>query len=102
MMNDQEVMAAVIAAISEIQVSSGRPLEEITDSTRPTQDLKGFDSLSAVEAITIVSQTLGREIFPDLALFVEGTRPRTVGEISEAVSKFLEESSPKNKRSQRP
>ena len=68
----------------EIQDLGGEEVYEIGDETCPMKDLADFDSLSAVEAVTQLSERLSEELDPTLFWKKDGT-PLTVEEIVERI-----------------
>ena len=92
------IKEALIATITEIQTNSGRALTEIGDDTRPLRDMQGFDSYNAVEASMLLSESLGCEIVPDIALFARHGQALTVSEIVENLSEIVEQQTEKKKR----
>jgi len=80
-MDNDEIRNALITTLEEIQINSGRVLPEINDLTRPLEDLPGFDSINAVEASILLSEHLGCEVAPDIAIFARFGRPLTIAEI---------------------
>jgi acyl carrier protein len=88
-MEKDEIKAALISVIEEIQSYSGMAVADITDETRPIGDIKGFDSVSAVESCTYLSELLGCEIKPDIALFKNGLHCRTIDDIAEELTKVI-------------
>ncbi len=81
---------ALITTITEIQSNSGRAQIEISNNTRPLKDMQGFDSVNAVEASMLLSEYLGCEVVPDIALFARGGQALTVSEIVENLSEIVE------------
>jgi acyl carrier protein len=79
--NEEKIKDILVNVLNEIQSNSGRTLLEINDDTHPLGDLMGFDSINAVEATTLLSEQLGCDIVPDVALFIKGNRPFTIKEI---------------------
>ena len=54
-----EIRAAIVKVVKHTQDLSGRACPPITDATKPIGDLEGFDSLSGVEATSLLEQELG-------------------------------------------
>lgn len=57
----------------EIQDLGGEEVPDIGDETCPMKDLADFDSLSAVEAVTQLSERLSEELDPTLFWKKDGT-----------------------------
>ena len=93
-MTKEEIRIAVLGALEEFQVMSGRPWTPLSDNSRPIGALAGFDSPNGVEFCCALELKLGCEI-PDIDnLCVEDLpkgrrRARTVKEIVEAVRKMV-------------
>lgn len=87
-MNKNEAVEAVIEVLKSVQELSGRKVGEITGSTCPIGDLDEFDSLSGVEASSMLSDRIGFEL-PGVNAFVneEGTKALSVNQIAEAICK---------------
>lgn len=93
-MNDDQIRAAVLSALEEIQVESGREWKPLTDNSRPIGTLAGFDSPNGVEFCCAIEVKLHCKIPDDENLCVEDLpngrrRARTVKEIVQAISKFV-------------
>lgn len=78
-------MAEVLAEIQEL---GGEEVPEIGDETCPMQDLADFDSLSAVEAVTQLSEKLSEELDPTLFWNKDGTL-LTVEEIVDRICQSI-------------
>lgn len=70
--------------LSEIQELNGEEVPEVEDETRPMGDLADFDSLTAVEATTQLSERLSWELDPTLFWEKDGT-PLKIGEIVDRI-----------------
>ncbi len=75
-----ELREVLIEVLGEIQELSGEEVPEISDDTWPMADLADFDSLSAIEATTQLSERLSQELDPRLFWSKEGT-PLKIGDI---------------------
>lgn len=80
-----EILAEVLAEIQEL---GGEEVPEIGDETCPMQDLADFDSLSAVEAVTQLSEKLSEELDPTLFWNKDGTL-LTVEEIVDQICQSI-------------
>lgn len=80
-----EILAEVLAEIQEL---GGEEVPEIGDETCPMQDLADFDSLSAVEAVTQLSEKLSEELDPTLFWNKDGTL-LTVEEIVDRICQSI-------------
>lgn len=88
-MSIDEVEAAVIELLGELQHLSGRPGRELTPSSEPIGDLDGFDSLAAIEATVYLEKKLGCEVECD-SLFVADGRSLTITQVAARVLHELE------------
>ncbi len=86
-----DVRAAVVTTLAEVQQTSGQVMPELTDSTCPLLDLPGFDSLSSVEAIVLLSMKLDVEFGHSFSPFVDGKtkQPADLASIVRAVAREL-------------
>lgn len=75
-----ELREALVEVLVEIQEFSGEETPDIGEVTCPMNDLADFDSLSAIEAITQLSERLSHELDPKLFWSEEGT-PLRIKEI---------------------
>ncbi|MCH8146629.1 MAG: hypothetical protein IH987_01350 [Planctomycetes bacterium] len=91
-MTRQEVEAAVITAITEIQGISGRECPKITAKTIPIGGVPGFDSLNGLEATILIDKRLGIETPDDARLFTNETGERAIpiAEIAQRIVEFIE------------
>ena len=82
--------SAVLDVLREVQSLSGREWNGLGDDANPIGSLDGFDSLSAVEATTMMEARLGCTLEIE-SVFVseDGKRALTLKEISERLSKVL-------------
>lgn len=62
MLTSKEVRSALFGAIKELQEKSGDPVPEITNDTRPVEDIEGFDSLRCLEVEVLMCEQLGVEL----------------------------------------
>jgi acyl carrier protein len=90
-MDKSEVMGKVFRAVTQVQEASGRPAGDIGSGTRPIRDVSGFDSLSGVEAMVILSESLGHNLPDDCNPFVsqDGRRALTIGEITGSLCEII-------------
>jgi acyl carrier protein len=89
MIEHDQIREAVVAAITEIQLNSGRTVGYIDDELRPMNDLQGFDSLNAVEVSCLLSESINRSVKAELLLSTPFGRPKSVGEIVNAIFDHL-------------
>ncbi len=89
-MEKQEIMTKVVHAVAEVHEASGRSIGGIGASTRPLQDLEGFDSLSGVEATVMLSESLGVDL-PEDNPFIskDGKQALSIGEITDNLSTYI-------------
>ena len=88
-MDKQAVEERVIKAIGTIQCDSGRPATEILPSTRPFNDVEGFDSHSGVEATLLLSEVFGRELPDSVFIPAKGERILSVAEIAQNIHEIV-------------
>jgi len=91
-MSSDEVADQLIAAITEVQERSGRPLESIDSATVPLADIMGFDSLNIVEVVAIVSSSLGCDLRFDILFHSENEQEHlTISEMSSKICEVISE-----------
>src|SRR5947209_7277656 len=61
-----QVREVLIEVLIEIQALGGEEIPKIEDETCPMEDFADFDSLTAVEAVTQLSERLSKELDPTL------------------------------------
>ena len=90
-MERQEIVAAVVQTVAQVQEASGRSSAGIGASTRPVGGVEGFDSLSGVEATVMLSESLGVDLPEDYNPFIsnDGKRALSVGEIADSLSIYI-------------
>ena len=90
-MDKQQIIAKVVETVTQVQDVSGRPSAGIGVSTRPVQDVEGFDSLCGVEATVMLSESLGVALPDDYNPFIsdDGERALSIGEIAETLSTYV-------------
>jgi acyl carrier protein len=88
-----EIRAAVEKVLKAIQQMSGRQCPPITDATKAIGDLDGFDSLSGVEATSLLEKELNCKLADGSAFIHESPsgkrRALTVAEAVERVAQML-------------
>lgn len=96
-MTPNEIRAAVIKVLRDVQSLSGRPWVELDAGDEPIGDLDGFDSLSGVEATVLVEKELGQGELGTDSLFVseDGKRALSLGEIVLRIDSHLRSSGAK-------
>jgi hypothetical protein len=82
------------AILTQVQELSGHETQEITPDTKPIGDLVGFDSLTGVEATTLLAQKLessiGRKRWrANLFVSDDGCRALTVREIADRLTTLI-------------
>ena len=84
------VRRALIAVLEHVQKSGNYPILTITDTTRPLEDLEGFDSHMGIIATSLLAAALGIPIPVDRNIFrAEGTtRKLTLKEVVDVVVKI--------------
>lgn len=87
-MTNAEVETALIAAIRDCLEASGKAVDEITSETIPLANLKGFDSLCAVEVLVEIEARLGLSAESDVFMDGPGSKAskRTIKEIAEVLN----------------
>lgn len=88
-MDYEQIKNTVLAVVSEIQANSGRSTAGLNESTCPLTGMPGFDSINAVESSMLLSERLGCEVKPDIALFAQGGRPRSIAQITKELVKII-------------
>ena len=88
-MNRRDATEKVVAAIAKIQEDSGRPVIPIQPSTRPFNDVEGFDSHSGVEATLLLSEMFGQELPDSVFIPKRGERMLSVAEIAENICEVV-------------
>lgn len=87
-MTRDEVRAILTKVLVEIQELGGEEVPEIDDEVCPMKDLADFDSLSAVETVTQLSERLTEELDPTLFWRKDGTL-LTVEEIVDRICQTI-------------
>lgn len=88
-MNREGIRDALVAAVTEIQSNSGRPVPEISDLTCPILDLQGFDSLNAVEAAILLGTRIEMEIDENILISKRDGKSLSLGEIADELVKSV-------------
>ena len=88
-MNRDQVKAALVTVITDIQKKSGRPVPTIDDGTRPMLDLPGFDSLNGVEAAASLPGELERQVETIPFWSKKNGQPLRLAEIVDEICKTL-------------
>lgn len=81
-MKEQDIVTTVVKTVVQVQEMSGRASDGIGSSTRPLRDVEGFDSLSSLEAIVLLSEALRVALPKDYNPFIsnEGNRALSISE----------------------
>lgn len=87
-MSTQEIEEIIIHCLKENMELSGEPVPEITGSTKPACDLKGFDSLRTLEVLINIEEKLGYELNPDQVFSGANFEDVTVTSIALAIKKI--------------
>lgn len=87
-MSRSQLRRTLIETLSEIQDLNEQPMPEVDDDTCPMEDLPGFDSLTAAEALVMLSDKLDYELEPSILVKPDGN-PATVGEIIDSMNEVL-------------
>ena len=84
-MEKREIVTKVVQTVVEVQDTSGRASAGIDASTRPLQDVEGFDSLSSLEATVMLSESLGVTLPDNYNPFIskDGNKALSVNEIAD-------------------
>lgn len=85
-MTRSDVEEKLVESIREVQTLSGRSARGLSAASSPLQDVEGFDSLNAIEALCILSKKLKREFKGDIDLFVPKTKKHSPISIREVAS----------------
>ena len=90
-MEKQEIVTKVVQAVARVQEASGRSSGGIDVSSRPVQDVEGFDSLCGLEATVMLSESLGVHLPEDHNPFVSrnGNRALSVNEIADTLCTYM-------------
>jgi hypothetical protein len=88
-MTEADIRRALIEVLTNIQVQSGRPVQELTDDVRPLLDLEGFDSLNAEEVLMALTTILGYPFRRNPLFADRGRRKLTVAEIVSAIAREM-------------
>jgi hypothetical protein len=88
-MSPDQAKETIRAVIRQVQLESGSELPNLTDDFCPLRDLEGFDSLIGLVATDYVAAALGRDIPPDVNLFVAKRRRLTVAEAAKKLCDAL-------------
>lgn len=91
-MGTEELEKVVIGCFRENLELSGEEIPPISESTRPACDLKGFDSLRAIEVLFSIENKLGGDLPPDKVFSTIKFEDATVSAITEAIAKLIKES----------
>ena len=93
MQTKTEIRAAVEKVLKAVQQMSGRQCPPITDATKPIGDLEGFDSLSGVEATSLMERELNCTLADGSAFVHESPsgkrRALTVAQAVERITQML-------------
>ena len=86
-MDRNSIARHVMEAIQVCMEAGGKECPQLTGETVPLKDIRGFDSLCAIEVLVDLESKLGKELGEDI--FVDGSRkapkPRSVREVVEAI-----------------
>jgi acyl carrier protein len=87
----QTIASALVGVVQDIQRATGDGKSSVSCSTCPATDVLGFDSIICVEAISMLSTTLGIEIADNVNIFVaeDGKRFLTIEQASVVVYEGL-------------
>ena len=88
-MDRANVVSLVIDAVKQVQERSGRTVGTIGATTRPLQDMEGFDSHNGLEASVVLSASLGCMIPDEVFVPKAGRSVLTVEEIADNVSEHI-------------
>jgi hypothetical protein len=85
------VKSALMEVLKDIQISSGYDGSGISGDVCPLNDLPGFDSMICVEAMSMLSVTLGIEIADNINIFLaeEGGKLLTIDQAADVVCSRL-------------
>ncbi|QIN78298.1 hypothetical protein GBA65_06975 [Rubrobacter marinus] len=87
-MTRDEVRAVLTEVLVEIQDLGGEEVPEIDDQTCPMKDLADFDSLSAMEAVTQLSERLSEKLDPTL-FWQKDRTPLSIEEIVDRICRTI-------------
>ena len=88
-MTRSDVEEKLVESIREVQTLSGRSVRGLSSASSPLQDVEGFDSLNAIEALCILSKKIEREFNGDIDLFVPKAKkhiPISIREVASNIS----------------
>jgi hypothetical protein len=93
-MSREEIMAAVKAAVTQVQEMSERDVPPLREDTRIIGDVPGCDSIATVEITIVLTDILspvlnGKEIPEDILIGKNSTARPTLNEIATAISDFI-------------
>lgn len=92
-MDKNKIAERLICAIAKGQEASGGRPGAINRATKPIDEISGFDSLTGVEAIAIVFNSLGcKPPVENLFFSKEESRALTIEEISDNIYRICLES----------
>ena len=81
-MDPTTLKATLTTVLSQIQADSGLACPSLTDTTKPVDDIPGFDSKVWPVATTILSTEIGAPIPNDVNIFADDqARPRSIAQI---------------------
>lgn len=88
-MDKSKIIEKIVAAVTQIQETSGRVVGPYGPGTRPFTDVEGFDSLNGVEATVIISESLSRDLPESIFLAKDGHRRLSIGEIANSLCEIM-------------
>ena len=82
-MDRAEVVGKIVEAVRQLQEVSGREVGTLGPGTRPLGDVKGFDSLSGIEATVTLSELLDQDLPDSVFVSEDGRHALSVSEIAD-------------------
>lgn len=92
-MGIQEIEKMVIECLKKNLELSGDEVPSITGKTRPAFDLRGFDSLRALEVIVSLEEQFNCDLPPEKIFFSARLEDVSVSSIAVAIEKIRKEKS---------
>lgn len=91
-MTQQQIAAAVLDVVRDVQKLSGRTWKGLRDDEKPIGDLDEFDSLLGVEATVLIENKIGFRLnLNTVFVSADGKRALTVREIAARIDTELRE-----------
>jgi len=92
----EDIRSQLVKILVELQELNGQPIPEISDDTAPIGDLPEFDSLTAAEALIMLSALFELEFEPKVMITSGDGMPATVREITNNLILAMEQGKVEN------